>query len=145
VLPQSDHAAHPPTTACAQSHLKDQPDLQPHRREFIFIKLIDALAGEVDRPLVGSQKANDVLEHHALAAAAGTHHHRCLALFKRKRDAIKHNLRAKTLVNVLEPHNGIAVRLIALRRVFRLSHSLHHVRTSLQFAAIPCCDAARRC
>ncbi len=50
-----------------------------------------------DFAAVGPEKSDDVLEHHALAAAAGAEHDERLALFDRQIDLVQHDEVAEAL------------------------------------------------
>src|SRR5205823_4466625 len=62
----------------------------------------DALAVEPDLARVGTQQPDDVLEHHALARAAGADDDQALSGVDGERQVVQHDQSAETLVDVFE-------------------------------------------
>src|SRR4029079_12458666 len=79
--------------------LKRHAEAPAKAGQLLAVQLADRDAVDLDRAAVGPQKADDVLEHHALAGARAANHHHRLAVAHLEIGAVEHDLRTEALVH----------------------------------------------
>src|ERR1700690_2315036 len=82
-----------------RGHLEQHPEFLPQLVQAEVIEIVHVLAVHDDPALVREQQADDMLDHHALAAAAAADHGHALALFDGKVHLAEYVKTAEALVD----------------------------------------------
>lgn len=86
--------------------LKQKSELLANRHELGFAERVDALVFEPHFAAIGSKQTDDVFQHYALAAAAGTEHHGGFPGREINGNAAQHLDSAKRFPNIAQPDDG---------------------------------------